>query len=134
MRRIAPALTSLFVVAALALWGAPGALAAPDVSEAAAALRSGDPVYSAPDAENALSGAEVDALATQVLASEVPMFVAVLPAAAAGGGTADETLTALKDEVGLAGVYAVVVGDQFRAGSTADSVADLATQAFRAQR
>jgi hypothetical protein len=133
MRRIAPALTSLFVVAALALWGAPGALAAPDVSQAAAALRSGDPVYSAPDAENALTGPEVDALANQVLASEVPMFVAVLPAAAAGGGTVDETLTALKDEVGLAGVYAVIVGDQFRAGSTAQSVADLATEAFRAQ-
>jgi hypothetical protein len=133
MPRIAAALTSVLAVVALTVLGAPAASAAPDVTEAAAALRSGDPVYSAPDAENALSGAEVDALANQVLASEVPMFVAVLPAAAAGGGTADETLTALKDEVGLAGVYAVIVGDQFRAGSTADSVADLATQAFRAQ-
>ena len=134
MRRTAPALASLFAVLALALWGAPAALAAPDVSEAAAALRSGDPVYSAPDAENALSGAEIAALSEQILASDVPQFVAVLPEAAAGGGTSDETLTALKDEVGLAGVYAVIVGDQFRAGSTADSVADLATQAFRSQR
>lgn len=134
MRRTAPALASLFAVVALALWGAPAALAAPDVSEAAAALRSGDPVYSAPDAENALSGAEVAALSEQILASDVPQFIAVLPEAAAGGGTADETLNALKDEVGLAGVYAVIVGDQFRAGSTADSVADLATQAFRSQR
>jgi hypothetical protein len=134
MRRTAPVLASLVAAVALALWGAPAALAAPDVTEAAAALRSGDPVYSSPDAENALSGAEVAALSDQILASDVPQFVAVLPEAAADGGTADDVLVALKDEVGLAGVYAVIVGDQFRAGSTADSVADLATQAFRAQR
>ena len=134
MPRIASAVTSLVVLAVLALAGAPAALAAPDVSEAAAALRSGDPVYSAPDAENALSGAEVSALSNQILASDVPQFVAVLPAAATGGGTAEDVLVALKDEVGLAGVYAVIVGDQFRAGSTAQSVADLATEAFRSQR
>lgn len=134
MPRIASAVTSLLAVVALTVWGAPVALAEPDVSEAAAALRSGDPVYSAPDAENALSGAEVTALTDQVLASDVPQFIAVLPEAAAGGGTAEDVLVALKDEVGLAGVYAVIVGDQFRAGSTAQSVADLATEAFRSQR
>jgi hypothetical protein len=134
MRRIVTALIAVLAAATVSMAVAPGALAAPDVSEAAAALRSGDPVYSAPDAENALSGAEVAALSDQILASDVPQFIAVLPAAAAGGGTADETLTALKDEVGLAGVYAVIVGDQFRAGSTAQSVADLATEAFRSQR
>jgi hypothetical protein len=134
MRRSASVLAALATVAALALWGAPAALAAPDVSEAAAALRGGDPVFNDPDAENALSGAEVAALSEQVLASDVPQFIAVLPAAASGGGTVDETLAALEAEVGLAGVYAVIVGDQFRAGSTADSVSDLATQAFRSQR
>jgi hypothetical protein len=134
MRRIATALMVLLAAASVTLAAAPVASAAPDVSEAAAALRGGDPVYSAPDAENALSGAEVAALSEQILASDVPQFIAVLPEAAAGGGTADEVLVALKDEVGLAGVYAVVVGDQFRAGSTAQSVADLATDAFRSQR
>jgi hypothetical protein len=134
MRRIATALTVLLAAASLSLAAAPVASAAPDVSEAAAALRGGDPVYSAPDAENALSGAEVAALSEQILASDVPQFIAVLPEAAAAGGTADDVLVALKDEVGLAGVYAVVVGDQFRAGSTAQSVADLATDAFRSQR
>jgi len=134
MPRLAAALTALLTAAAIVVAGAPAASAAPDVTEAAAALRSGDPVFSAPDSENALSSGEVDTLSTAVLASDVPMFIAVLPEAAAGGGTADETLTALKDEVGLAGVYAVVVGDQFRAGSTSGSVADLATQAFRSQR
>lgn len=134
MPRIASVLTSLLAAAVLAFWAAPAALAAPDVSDAAVALRSGDPVYSAPDAENALSSAEVAALSDQVLASDVPQFIAVLPEAAAGGGTADDVLVALRDEVGLAGVYAVIVGDQFRAGSTAQTVADLATQAFRSQR
>jgi hypothetical protein len=134
MRRIAAILTSVLALTSGALWVAPAALAAPDVSEAAAALRGGDPVYSAPDAENGLTGAEVDALSNQVLAGTVPMFIAVLPEAASGGGTVDETLTALKDEVGIGGVYAVIVGDQFRAGSTGDSVSDLATQAFRTQR
>jgi hypothetical protein len=122
MRRIAAVLTTVLALTTATLWVAP------------AALRGGDPVYSAPDAENGLTGAEVEALSTQVLESGVPMFIAVLPEAAAGGGTADETLTALKDEVGIGGVYAVIVGDQFRAGSTGDSVSDLATQAFRAQR
>ncbi len=134
MRRIATALIALFAAATVTLAAAPVASAAPDVSEAAAALRSGDPVYSSPDAENALSGAELTALSDQILASDVPQFIAVLPEAAAGGGTADDVLVALKDDVGLAGVYAVVVGDQFRAGSTAQSVADLATEAFRSQR
>lgn len=134
MPRIASVLTSLLAVATLTLWGAPAALAVPDVSDAAAALRSGDPVYSAPDAENALTGAEVAALSDQILASDVPQFIAVLPESATGGGTSDDVLVALQDEVGLAGVYAVIVGDQFRAGSTAQSVADLATQAFRSQR
>lgn len=122
------------LVTMTALMGlAPTATAAPDVSEAAAALRGGDPVYNDPDAELALSDAEVADLTAQVLASDVPIFIAVLPESAAGGGSSDETLVALKDAVGLSGVYAVVVGDEFRAGSTAGSASDLATQAFRAQ-
>jgi hypothetical protein len=86
---------------------APAAWSAPDVQQAAAALRGGSPVYSAPGAENGLSSDEVTQLSDQARATEVPMFIAVLPDAAKGGGTIDDTLTALKDAVGLAGVYAV---------------------------
>ena len=136
--RIAPAsaglLAGLVAAVALALFGAPAAAAAPDVSAAAAALRGGETVFVDPAAENALSAQEASSLAAQADSTGIPMFIAVLPSSAAGGGTADETLQALNSEVGLAGVYAVVVGDQFRAGSTSGSVADLATSAFRAQR
>ena len=135
--RIAPTVTGLvcsLVLATTALLAAPAASAAPDVSDAAAALRGGETVYVDAAAENAISPADASALAAQADATGIPMFIAVLPSSAAGGATADETLQALNEEVRLAGVYAVVVGDQFRAGSTSGSVADLATQAFRAQR
>jgi hypothetical protein len=132
-RRILALLAALLSSALLVGALAPSAAAA-DVDQAAAALRSGDPVYSDPAAELALSDAEVADLSAQVQASGVPIFVAVLPESAAAGGTVDETLVALRDAVGLSGVYAVVVGNQFRAGSTSGSAADLATEAFRQQR
>ena len=124
----------LAVIGVLGLVTAPAAHAAPDVSEAAAALRSGDTVYSDPSAENALSGGEISQLTASADASGLPMFIAVLPESAAAGATADDVLVALNSEVGMAGVYAVVVGNQFRAGSTSGTASDLATQAFRAQR
>ena len=134
MRRLVASLTVSLTTLALLLGLAPGASAAPDVADAAAALRAGDPVFNDPAAENALSAAEVEQLSSQVIASGVPIFLAVLPASAAGGDSTDAVLDALATEVGLGGVYGVVVGDQFRAGSTQGSASDLATQAFRAQR
>lgn len=128
------ALLTALVVALLAVLAAPAAHAAPDVTDAAAALRSGDTVYSDPAAENALTSAEISQLTAAADSSGIPMFIAVLPESAAGGGTADDVLVALNSEIGMAGVYAVVVGSQFRAGSTSGSASDLATQAFRAQR
>ena len=60
--RIAPAsiglLAGLVAAVALALFGAPAAAAAPDVSAAAAALRGGETVFVDPAAENALSAQE----------------------------------------------------------------------------
>ena len=128
------ALLAALVLGALAVLAAPAAHAAPDITDAAVALRSGDTVYSDPGAENALSGAEISRLTSSADASGIPMFIAVLPESAAGGGTADDVLLALNSEIGMAGVYAVVVGNQFRAGSTSGTASDLATQAFRAQR
>ena len=97
-------------------------------------MRGGASVYSDPTAELALLPGEVDKLSAQITESKLPFFVAVLPASANGSGTVEDTLVRFKDEVGLSGIYAVVVGNQFRAGSTQGSVTDLATEAFREQK
>jgi hypothetical protein len=136
MPRITTVLITLAAAFSLTTMAAPAALAAPDVSQAAAALRGGDPVYSDPAAENPLTSAEVDQLAAQIRDSGESVFIAVLPSSAAGGSSVDETLVALQSEVGLRGVYAAVVGNQFRAGATSNNAlaADLATQAFQDSR
>ena len=67
----------------------------------------------------------------QAAATGLPYFIAVLPSSS---GTGDESLVALKDAVGMAGIYAVVSGAQFRAGATSGSVTAAATEAFRAHR
>ncbi len=137
MRR---ALTALLAVASIviaptvAVSSAHAAVDTDEVTAVAEQMRAGDPVVSVPGAENALSPAQVDSLTTQVIASEVPIFIGVFPESAAGTQTTDDVLIALNEQVGLAGVYAVVVGDQFRAGSTSGSATDLATRAFQAER
>lgn len=132
--RSASSLVAALAVTLVSLLAAPTAHAAPDVGDAAAALRGGETVFVDPGAESALSSAEASQISSQANATGLPMFIAVLPEAAAGGSTADDVLRELNTQVGLGGIYAVVVGDQFRAGSTSGSVSDLATQAFRAQR
>ena len=125
------------VVSAVALLAPTAAYAAVQTDEVAAVaeqMRGGEPVVSVPGAENALSSSQVDSLTTQVIASEVPIFIGVFPESVAGTGTTDDVLVALNEQVGLAGVYAVVVGNQFRAGSTSGSASDLATRAFQAER
>ena len=127
------------VVAALCALGiligiAPSAWSAPDVEVAAKTIRTGESVYNDPAAENALTSSQVADLTSQIRATGVPIFVAVLPDSAKGGGTVDETLVAFKNAVGLGGVYAVVAGNQFRAGSTKGSASDLATQAFQQEK
>jgi len=125
------------LVSAVALLTPTAAYAAVQTDEVAAVaeqMRGGDPVVSVPGAENALSSSQVDSLTTQVIASEVPIFIGVFPKSVAGTGTTDDVLIALNEQVGLAGVYAVVVGNQFRAGSTSGSASDLATRAFQAER
>jgi len=105
-----------------------------EVTAVAEQMRAGDPVVSVPGAENSLSPGQIDSLTTQVIASEVPIFIGVFPESAAGTQTTDDVLIALNEQVGLSGVYAVVVGNQFRAGSTSGSASDLATRAFQAER
>jgi hypothetical protein len=125
------------LVSAVALLAPTAAYAAVQTDEVAAVaeqMRGGEPVVSVPGAENALSSSQVDSLTTQVIASEVPIFIGVFPESVAGTGTTDDVLIALNEQVGLAGVYAVVVGNQFRAGSTSGSASDLATRAFQSER
>ncbi len=136
-RRTAAPVLAVLCALGLAVGLAPSAWSAPDVSEAAAALRGGTSVYSDPTAELALSDGEVADLTSQVSATleadGVPIFIAVLPESALGGGDVNEVATALGNEVGLDGVYAVVVGNQFRADSTSSTfpAPALATQAFQ---
>jgi len=133
MRRLLIALLAV-TATALATATAHAAVDTDEVTAVAEQMRAGDPVVSVPGAENGLTSGQVDALTTQVIASEVPIFIGVFPESVAGTQTTDDVLIALNEQVGLAGVYAVVVGDQFRAGSTSGTAADLATRAFQAER
>jgi len=102
------------------------------LAQAAASLRSEDPVFVAPEADPTMTSAEADQLRARIRDSRHPFFVAVLPASALVKNDASATLQALHAAVGLAGTYAVVVGPSFRGGDTKVSVSDLATAAFRA--
>lgn len=136
MRRLLLALLATLTVFAAALVpaAAQAAVQTDEVAAVAEQMRAGQPVVSVPGAENALTAAQVDDLTTQVVASEVPIFIGVFPESTAGTQTTDDVLIALNEQVGLGGVYAVVVGNQFRAGSTSGSASDLATRAFQAER
>ena len=128
----------LFVLLA-GLAFAPSAWAQGYVEEAATALRS-DPVYVHPDAESALSDADAEALRERIASSNAgPLYIAIVPAAARNeaGGDAADWLRSLAESVGRRGTYAVVVGKQFRAGSTVldrGEAARLATEAFEEHR
>ena len=101
-------------MAALAL--APAAHAGAIVDRAAAALAN-DPVYVDPAAAEHVSAQhvrrEIEARA------HGPVYIAVLPQKALdeAGGDAGGVLQAVHDRLGRKGVYAVVVGNHFRAGA-----------------
>jgi hypothetical protein len=129
----------LVVAAVVALGLTPVAAAGPIVDRAAAALES-SPVYSDPGAEKALTAAETERVRSAISANgNGPIYVAVLPAAAAdeGGGDAAGVIDALHSRLGRGGVYAVVVGSSFRAASTdlaGGEAGRLATAAIDAHR
>lgn len=111
----------------------------PLVDQAAGELRR-DPVYVSPDADPARSLSEGDAseLRRRIGSAERPVFVAVLPDAAADeAGGLDRLPTALGESTGLRGTYAVVTGRGFRAASNdlpPGVAGSLATSAFQAER
>ncbi|HXV02280.1 MAG TPA: hypothetical protein VFP24_01790, partial [Gaiellaceae bacterium] len=129
--------TLIVVVAAAALLLAAPAGAAV-VEDAAQALRS-DPVYVHPEAR-LLSDMDAAALRRQIgTEANGPLFIALLPESAKDetGGSATEVALRLGRMVRIPGVYAVVVGNQFRAVSTdlgSGRAAALATEAFEAHR
>ena len=110
------------VALAVALFGQP-------LADAAAALRS-DPVYVDPAADHELASGEADDLRAAIADSGGGVFVAVLPASVAPTEAEASLLPAeLEQMTGLAGDYAVVVGDRFRAED-----GERATAAFQAGR
>ena len=110
-------------------WAGAQATADP-VTEAAGSLGR-DPVYVDPEAERTLTDDEADDLRAAIRASGTPVFVAVLPASAGG---APDVVEQIRAEVGLAGTYAAVVGDSFRAASSQlPDANEIATAAFQAE-
>ena len=106
------------------------------VETAVAALRD-DPVYVHPQAQDLLSPGEARQLRARIAATGAgPMYIAVLPAVARNeaGGDTNELLRELVRGVRRSGTYAVVAGNQFRAGSTLVKARPLADQAFRQHR
>jgi hypothetical protein len=113
---------ALLIGLVVLLVAAPAAAAQGEIDAAAEALRSG-PVYVDRDAEAPLSASEQDDLRDRIAAADQPIYVAVLPAAAANeaGGSATETARRVAEAVGRNGTYAVVVGHMLRAGPSSEA-------------
>lgn len=115
------------------LAGLSPASARTSIDAIASSLRT-DPVYVDPTAENALTPGQAADLREQIAATSLPIYIAVLPAATADdAGGPDALLTDLRNAVGRSGIYAVIAGNSFRAGSTTGSVTALADDAFQSQ-
>jgi len=117
------------------------AMAGQFVSAAASGLAN-NPVYVSDTAEEKLTIAEQAELRQHIKQnSRVPIYVAVLPEAALdeGGGNAGAVAGQIAQTLGRPGVYAVLAGKQFRAGSTkgglpSGEAPQLANEAFDANR
>lgn len=84
------------------------------IGSVAAALERG-PVHVDPGAAGQLSPSEAAALSSTITKAGKPVFVAVLPATAAF--PPQTVLRDLRSAVGIAGVYAIRLGDRFDAGA-----------------
>ncbi|OEV01837.1 hypothetical protein AN217_00585 [Streptomyces qinglanensis] len=115
--RLVSVLTATLIALLLTTAGSPGGPHAADgdgVSAAAAALRDG-PVHVDPRARDALPPAAAKALRSTIERADKPVLVAVLPAD--GDSDRKTLLRRLRAETGIAGVYAVALGDRFDAGA-----------------
>ncbi len=109
-------LAALVAVLVLPLTG--GTARAAGISEIAAHLR-GDPVYTEPTAADVLPPPTADSLRATIRNSGKPVFVVAVPADSplATAGSRAAVLSALREQVGVPGVYAVAVGRSFDAAA-----------------
>jgi hypothetical protein len=130
------------LTAVLLLGGTAGAAQAARYVDTAASALGSDFVYVSPDYKPQPSPADVDQLRGHISGTgDIPIYVAVLPDAALneGGGTAAGVARGIASTLGRPGVYAVMVGDHFAAGSTRNALPTgeapkLATDAFNAHK
>jgi hypothetical protein len=141
MRRLALPLVSLAVVVGVVAAAPPAwtqTQGGPLLERAAGALPR-DPVYVDPERAQEVDAAAADRLRRRIAQHGAPVFIAVLPASAVEevGGQPNEVPVVLGRKVGLAGTYAVVAGNSFRAASStlpSGQAGALATAAFQAHR
>ena len=124
----------LFVLALLSLVAilSSSSLARADATiDAIADILRAEAVYNDPVAELSLTTGQVTALQQQITDTGLPIFIAVLPEEdVTAYGSADALLSEIQASVGRDGVYAMVAGNSFRAGSTSGSVRQIADTAF----
>ena len=117
-----PVVVAALALAALLLLSGTAA-AGQYVDAAAAGLRS-SPVYVSDSADPKPTAADVRELKDHISGAEVPIYVSVLPEAALdeAGGNATGVARAIADTLQRRGVYAVIVGNHFAAGSTSGAM------------
>ncbi|QKV96510.1 hypothetical protein HUT19_36435 [Streptomyces sp. NA02950] len=129
-RRRATLALAVLVALVATLFAAGGARAETDVDRIAQKLRS-SPVYVDPGASDSLSTAQAHALADRIRATDVPIYVAVLPDDRAYGG--ERIFPRLRAAVDSPGVYAVALGSSFGAASDASVLPGSTSQALAEQ-
>ncbi|HEX8928606.1 MAG TPA: hypothetical protein VGA45_06815, partial [Actinomycetota bacterium] len=117
-RRVPFRLAGFAIAAMLVVLLAAPAMASGYVDTAATALAK-DPVYVNDAAERKLSASDQDRLRQEIRGSDVSIYIAVLPAAAAdeAGGSPNAVAARIAQALHQRGVYAVVVGTHLTAGS-----------------
>jgi hypothetical protein len=121
---IAPVLGLLLAVAT-------PARAETTLEEVAAELRESR-VFVDPDAERTITYAEASDLRDAIAARDVPIFIAVVGSSL---GDIDGALVDIRQATGLAGTYAIVTDEGFRAASdTEPGAANLASAIFQQER
>ncbi len=125
-RRVPRRLALLAAVAVAALLLFPGSAVAGQYVDAAASGLANDPVYVSPNVSGAPSAADQQQLRDRIGDAGVPMYIAILPAAAKNeaGGNITQLYREIGQKLQRPGVYAVIAGDQgtadrsFGAGAT----------------
>jgi hypothetical protein len=119
-RRVPRRLALLAAVAVAALLLFPGSAVAGQYVDAAASNLANNPVYVSGEATDAPSASDQQQLRDRIGDAGVPMYIAVLPDAArneAGGNTV-AVAGQIAQKLQQPGVYAVIAGNSFGAGST----------------